>query len=118
MLIDENLSWKFQIDNVSTKFSKSIGIICKSRNILNKALMKQIYFSSIHSYLNYGNIAWASTHKTKLAGLCRRHKHAVSVINFKDRFTHSKPLFQEMSILKGSQSAKTFLCIITPHNNL
>ena len=25
-----------------------------------------IYFSFIHTYLNYGNLAWGSTHKAKL----------------------------------------------------
>ena len=64
--IDENLSWKPQIENVSTKVAKSIGILYKSRHILNKSLLKQLYFSFIHSYLNYANIAWASTHKSKL----------------------------------------------------
>ena len=71
----------------------------KSRNILNKTLLKQLYFSFTHSYLNYGNIAWASTSKTKLESLYRRQKHAVRVINFKDRFTHTSPLFKEMKIL-------------------
>ena len=31
--------------------SKSIGIICKSTNILSKRLMKQLYFLFVYSYL-------------------------------------------------------------------
>ena len=34
VLIDENLSWKPHINNVSTKISKSIGILYKSRGIV------------------------------------------------------------------------------------
>ena len=55
IFIDENLTWKNHIEYVSNKVPKSIGIICKSKNILSKRLMKQLYFSFIHSYLNYAN---------------------------------------------------------------
>ena len=34
VLIDENLSWKQYINNVSTQISKSIGILYKSREIV------------------------------------------------------------------------------------
>ena len=36
LLIDENLTWKPHIDSVNTKISKSVGILYKSRNMLNK----------------------------------------------------------------------------------
>ena len=48
--IDENLTLKYHIDHVCNKVSKSIGIMYKSGNILSKRLMKQLYFSFIHSY--------------------------------------------------------------------
>ena len=99
VLIDENLSWKAQIANVASKISKSIGILYKATPFLNKTLLKQLYSAFVHSYLSYGNIAWGSTHKSKLETLYRHQKHAVRIINFKDRFTHSKPLFVEMRIL-------------------
>ena len=99
ILIDENLTWKPQIANTFSKISKSIGILYRSRNTLTKPLLKQLYYSFVHSYLNYGNIAWGSTCKTKLVSLYRSQKHAIRVINFKNRFTHTKPLFDEMKIL-------------------
>ena len=66
----------------------------RSRNILSKRLMKQPYFSFIHSYLNYANIAWASTNKSNLISLYCHQKHAIRIINDKDRFAHTKPLFK------------------------
>ena len=57
VFIDENLSWKQHIDIVSSKISKSIGILYKSRDVLSKQCLKQLYFSFIHSYVNYANIA-------------------------------------------------------------
>ena len=43
--IDENLTWKYYIEHVCNKVLKSIEIMYKSRNILSKSLMKQLYFS-------------------------------------------------------------------------
>ena len=57
VFIDENLSWKQHIDIVSSKISKSISILHKSRDVLSKQSLKQLYFSFIHNYLNYANIA-------------------------------------------------------------
>ena len=99
IFIDENLTWKPQIANTLTKIFKIIGIFYRSRNLISKHLLKQLYFSFIHSYLNYGNIAWGSTCRTNLISLYRSQKHAIRVINFKDRFTHTKPLFEEIKIL-------------------
>lgn len=97
--IDENLTWKTHIENIGTKISKSIGILYKSRHILHKQHLNMLYFSFIRSYLNYVNMAWASTYKTKLASLYRYQTHAVRVINFKDRFTHAKPLLESINAL-------------------
>lgn len=98
VLVDENLNWKPHIDSIRKKISKSIGILYKTRFLLNKSLLKILYFSFVHSHLSYGNIAWASTFKSKLYQLYRHQKHAIRVINFKDRFSHTQPLFKEMQV--------------------
>ena len=46
VFIDENLSWK-----------QHIGILYKSRDVLSKQCLKQLYFLFIHNYVNYANIA-------------------------------------------------------------
>ena len=57
IFIDENVIWKYHTEPICNKTSKSIGIMYRSRNILSKRVMKQLYFSFIHSYFNYANIA-------------------------------------------------------------
>ena len=52
VLIDENLSWKQHIDIVSNRISESKGILYKSRDVLSKQCLKQLYFSFIHNYVN------------------------------------------------------------------
>ena len=97
--IDENLSWKYHIDAICTKVSKSIGILYKAREILDKQSLIQLYFSFVHSYINYANIAWASTCKSKIERLYRQQKHSARLIYFKDCYTHAKPLLQQMNAL-------------------
>ena len=65
-MIDENLSWQSHIKLVESKISKNIGFLFKGSPHLNKKCLSMIYFSFIHSYVNYGNIAWVSTSQTKL----------------------------------------------------
>ena len=100
IFIDENLTWKYHIEHVCNKVAKSIGMMYKPRNILSKRLMKHLYFSFIHSYLNYANIARASTNKWNLIPLYRHQKHAIRIINYKDRFAYTKPLFKHRKALE------------------
>ena len=96
VFIDENLSWKQHIEILSSKISKSIGILYKSRDVLSRQFLKQLYFSFIRSYVNYANIAWASNSKSKLERLYRCQKHPARVIYHKDLYTHASPLLNDM----------------------
>ena len=49
IFIDKYLTWKYHIEHVCNQLPKSIVIMKKSKNILCKRLMKQLYFSFIHS---------------------------------------------------------------------
>ena len=70
----------------------------KAKNT-KKYSIKQLYFSFIHSYLNYCNIAWGSTNKTYLSRIHKKQKHACRLILNVNKLTPSKPLFQELQIL-------------------
>ena len=78
VFIDENLSWKQHIDIRSSKISKSIGILYKSRGVLRNQCLKQPYFLLIHNNVNYANIAWTSTRKSKLEHLYRCGIHVIN----------------------------------------
>ena len=99
ILLDENITWRNHIASIESKVSKNLGILYKARTYLNINSTKQLYFSFIHSYLSYGNIAWASTNKSKLNTLHRRQKHASRIIYFKDKNTHAKPLLKKLNAL-------------------
>ena len=60
---------------------------------------KATIFSFIHSYVNYANIGYASTSKSKLERLYRCQKHVARVIYHKDQYTHASPLLNDMKAL-------------------
>ena len=65
-MIDKFITWKKHTRTVETKIAKNTGLLNRAKQLLNSSFLKSIYFSYINTYLNYGNIAWASTQKTKL----------------------------------------------------
>ena len=104
VLLDENMTWRNHIACVENKITKNLGLLYKARHLLNTVCTKQLYFSFIHySYLNYANIVWASTNKSKLKTLLRRQKHAARIIHFKNKYIHARPLLQNMEALNVYQ---------------
>ena len=64
ILIDKNLCWKIQIDNVATKLSKTVGLITKLRHLVPQHTLLNIYRALILPYLSYGLIVWGQALKT------------------------------------------------------
>ena len=56
VLIDEHLTWKEHIAVIENKVSKNLGLLHRARRVLDRTALKNLSFSFIHSYLNYGNI--------------------------------------------------------------
>ena len=67
VVLDENLSWKPHILNVTRKISKSIGIIYKSSFCHQTSLLCIIYYSLVYPYLMYCVSVWGSTYKPNLS---------------------------------------------------
>ena len=65
-MLDEHTSWNDHIKTVENKSAKNIELLNPASYFLNEHSLKTVCFSCIHSYLNYANIAWASTYVTKL----------------------------------------------------
>ena len=80
VLFDENLTWKNHINLIENKISKSLGILHRVKFLLNQKFRKNVYFSFIHSYMNYDDIAWGSTYKPKLQKIFTYQKKAARVI--------------------------------------
>ena len=97
MLIDEHLTWKKHITVIENKVSKNLGILYRAGRVLDSTGLKNLYFSFIHSYLNYGNILWASTSRTKLKKLASKQKQALRIVY--NEYTDIKEIMVRMKVL-------------------
>ena len=103
VIIDEHINWKKHVETVNNKISKTIGVLYRARKFLNHFCLKNLYFSLVHSYLNYANIAWGSTHKSKLKCLHIHQKHFCRIICNQPKTTPSKKLMIDLKILNVYQ---------------
>ena len=61
ILIDSHLNWCFHTDLLSTKLSRSIGMLSKIRHYVSKDTLRMIYFGIFSSQLVYASQIWAQT---------------------------------------------------------
>ena len=99
VILDETLNWKKHITIIENKISKNIGILFKAKPFLNLTCLKQLYFSFVNSYLNYYNVAWASTNRTNLKKLYSKQKHACRIIFGEDRYNSVRHRLKEIGAL-------------------
>ena len=76
---------------------------CRAEQFLDETSLKTIYFSFIHSFLNFANIAWASTHFAKLKTISYKQKLAARTVFDEDRLCHSRPLLRRLNALNFYQ---------------
>ena len=89
VLLAEILSWKDHIKYIEKKSPKTF---------LDKKLLHALYYSYIHTYLNYANLSWGSRNRTNLQKLLSQQKHAVRIINNRIRFDHTNKFLKSQKI--------------------
>ena len=62
-----------------------------------------LYYAYIHTYINYANLAWASTIRTNLKKLHSQQKDTIRIIFSKDQFLHTKVLFVQNKVFNVYQ---------------
>ena len=65
---------KISKEEILDEISGNTGLLFEASLHLNKKFLTEIYFSLIHLYMNYENVAWARTTLTKLKKLSLNKK--------------------------------------------
>ena len=99
IIVDDQLKWKQHIDYIKNKISKSIGIIYKARNYVNKHTLRNLYYTFVYPYLIYCVEVWGNTCDSYLEPLILKQKQCIRTITFSQFKAHTEPLFQELNIL-------------------
>ncbi len=116
VLMDQHLTWKYQITNVSRKVSRGVGILAKLHNFVNLDILINIYYCLVYSHLTYGIEAWGSAGKTETEKLHILQKKAVCIFTGNQYFQiygepagplpSSGPLFIRLGFLKFDEIFK------------
>ena len=100
VIIDECLTWKPHVQNLTRKISKSLGIIYKSSFCLNKNSLCTLYYSLVYPYLYYCACVWGLTYHSNLKRLVTLQKRAVRTISRSAFDAHTEPIFKSLKLLK------------------
>jgi hypothetical protein len=99
ILLDEHLSFKYHIDALCSKISKSLYIINRAKNLLPTSCLLTLYYALVQSHLNYCSTIYGSATKTRLQKLVLKQKQAIRIISNADFRANTSPLFRRHQIL-------------------
>ena len=99
VIIDSNLSWKYHIGYITSKLSRTIGIIARIRHHVPTDTLLTIYRSLILPYLYFGLSVWGQAAQTYLNQILVLQKRALRLIYFAPYRTHAIPLFLSSNTL-------------------
>ena len=97
--IDENLSWKQQISDISIKSNKTNGILSKLRHFIDTQTLKSIYHAIFEPHLYYSSLVWAQN-SNSIKRLFVLQKKSLRIIYFLNHNADTSPLFRDLNILK------------------
>lgn len=100
VLIDNNLMWKYHIDEIKVKISKLIGIIYRIRSSFNLLNLKQIYLSLIYPYFIYCSSIWGGAYSTYTQSLFITQKKLIRAMFNCNRYEHTHQYFRDNNIMK------------------
>ena len=85
LLIDSNLTWKYHINHIAIKISKTVGYISRLRHSVPFDILCTLYRSLILPYLSYGVIAWGRAAKIYINKLLILQKRALRLSKLRER---------------------------------
>ena len=82
ILIDSNLTWKYHISYLTSKISKTIGVIARLRHFVPSSTLLTLYRSLISPYLLYGLTVWGQAPQIYLNQIHVIQKRVLRLIYF------------------------------------
>ena len=103
LLLDEHLSWKYHLSELSKKLARTCGMFFKIRNLLPLDVLFCLYNALFLPFLQYGLIVWGQTYASYIDPIFKLQKRAVRAISFQPRMSPSLPIFNDFKLLKLSE---------------
>ena len=99
IFIDEKLLWKEHINYLCIKIGQGLYGLRRVKHYVSNETMKKLYYSLIHSHLNYGNVIWGNAQKKYLNQIIVLQKKAIRIVNNATYNAHTNPLFLQSNVL-------------------
>ena len=98
--LDEKLSWKFHVENLKKKLSKTCGLIFKLRHYVPLSTCRIVYYSMFHSNILYSLINWGRAYNFLLREIELLQNKFIRACLFQPRKTYVNLLFSKFQALK------------------
>ena len=95
--MDEHLTCKYHLSELSKKLAKASGISFKIKKLLPLGVVICLYNALFQSFLQYGLIVWGQPYASYIDP--KLQKKAVRVISFQLRISPSLPIFNDLKLL-------------------
>ena len=103
VIISSNLNWKDHIILISTKISKNLGIINKTKFILSNDIILLLYYALIFPYLIYCITIWGRNIKTHTQLLTKQQNHFARIYFKLYKFDHISFYLKKLKLLTVPQ---------------
>ena len=100
IFIDEYLQWDAQLKHINNKMTKNIGIIMKLRYFVSIHMLKQLYYTLIYPYLNYGVMSWGTAYPSRLKKIKVKQNKCLRLMFFARKRENATQYFKLLEILK------------------
>ena len=110
--IDNDLNWSAHIEHLQKQVSRSTALLSKLRQYVNVKIRCTVYYSLIHSHLNYGIAVYGSANKPVLKKLQITPNNIIRITTFSSFRQSAKPLFKQLKILNIESMSKLELAKI------
>jgi hypothetical protein len=94
---DPNLTFKYHVDQISSKISRALFLLRRVKNILSTKALRTLYFSLVQCHLDYANESL--TAQCNFNELYVKQKMAIRIISNSKYNSHTAPLFKKLNIL-------------------
>uniref|UniRef100_A0A224Z9S1 Tick transposon n=1 Tax=Rhipicephalus zambeziensis TaxID=60191 RepID=A0A224Z9S1_9ACAR len=104
--LDSNLKYIDHISHLKKKIAYGIRALIKTRPYFTRATLFSLYYSFVHSHINYGIMCWGNNYNTHLASLQVLQNQSIRIITNSSRFSNGKCILHENNILTISELLK------------
>ena len=100
IFVDEKLLWAEHINYVKEKLARGLFALRSLRNYVPQNVLKSIYYTLMHPFLEYGCVLWGDAHRKRLKPLITLQKRAVRSITNSAWDSPTAPHFRSLNILR------------------